>query len=261
MRLKDKVSVITGGSRGIGEAIAKMFGKEGAKIVIADVNEETGNAALEGLKKDGIDAIFVKTDVSSEESVIHLMNEAVNAFGSVDVLVNNAAVSIRKSAEDTSLEEWQKVLGVNLTGAFLCSKYAVPEMRKRERGAIVNVASWHADKTITRFAAYAASKGGMTALTRQMSLDCGKDNIRVNAVLPSTVDTPMLYETMQNLPDPEEAWKQTLDYQPLGRIATADDIAHACLFLASDEAAYVSGHSLRVDGGTYAKVARPLMFD
>lgn len=261
MRLQDKVSVITGGSRGIGEAIAKMFGKEGSKIVIADVNEETGNTAIEGLRASGIEAIFVKTDVSNEESVINLMNEAVNAFGSVDVLVNNAAVSIRKSAEDTSFEEWQKVLGVNLNGAFLCSKYAVPEMRKRERGAIVNVASWHADKTITRFAAYAASKGGMTALTRQMALDCGKDNIRVNAVLPSTVDTPMLYETMQNLPDPEEAWKQTLDYQPLGRIATADDIAHACLFLASDEAAYVSGHSLRVDGGTYVKVARPLMFD
>lgn len=101
----------------------------------------------------------------------------------------------------------------------------------------------------------------MTALTRQMALDCGANNIRVNAVLPSTVDTPMLYETMKNLPNPDEAWKQTLDFQPLGRIATAEDISYACLYLASDEAGYVSGHSLRVDGGTYVKVARPLMFD
>src|SRR5699024_6260661 len=115
-----------------------------------------------------------------------------------------------------------KILGVNLNGPFLCSKYAVPEMRKRGSGAIVNIASWHADKTITRFAAYASSKGGMTALTRQMALDCGKDNIRVNAVLPSTVDTPMFYETLNKLPDPDKAFKETMDYQPLGRIGTAE---------------------------------------
>lgn len=261
MRLKDKVAIITGGSRGIGEAIAQMYGKHGAKVVIADVNEETGAEALEALKANQIEALFVKTDVSDEDSVINLINTTVDHFGGLDILVNNAAVSVRKSAKETSFSEWQKVIGVNLTGAFLCSKYAVEQMEKRKSGAIVNVASWHADKTITRFAAYAASKGGMTALTRQMALDCGAHNIRVNAVLPSTVDTPMLYETMKNLPDPDEAWKQTLDYQPLGRIATADDIAYACLYLASDESGYVSGHSLRVDGGTYVKVARPLMFD
>jgi len=261
VRLNDKVSVITGASQGIGYAVAKMFGNEGSKIVIADLNEESGLEAEKALQESGIDALFVKTDVSNEDNVINLINKTVERFNKIDILVNNAATTIRKSAVDTSLEEWNKVLGVNLTGAFLCSKYAVKEMQKQNSGAIVNVASWHADKTITRFAAYAASKGGMTALTRQMALDCGANNIRVNAVLPSTVDTPMLYETMQNLPDPDEAWKQTLDFQPLGRIATAEDIAYACLYLASDEAGYVSGHSLRVDGGTYVKVARPLMFD
>lgn len=261
MRLKDKVSVITGASQGIGYAVAKMFGNEGSKVVIADLNEELGLKAEKELKELGIEALFVKTDVAIEESVINLMNKTVDQFKRIDILVNNAAATIRKSAADTSLEEWNKILGVNLTGAFLCSKYAVKEMEKQNVGAIVNMASWHADKTITRFAAYAASKGGMTALTRQMALDCGANNIRVNAVLPSTVDTPMLYETMNNLPEPDEAWKQTLDFQPLGRIATADDIAYACLYLASDEAGYVSGHSLRVDGGTYVKVARPLMFD
>lgn len=261
MRLKDKVSVITGGSQGIGEAIATMFGNHGSKIVIADVNEEVGKQAVEKLKENDIEALFVKTDVSDEDQVINLVKSTVETFGGLDILVNNAAVTMRKSAVDTTLEEWKKVIDVNLTGAFLCSKYAVPEMQKQESGSIINIASWHADKTITRFAAYAAAKGGMTALTRQMALDCGKDNIRVNAVLPSTVDTPMLYETMNNLPDPDEAWKQTIDYQPMGRIATADDIAYAALYLASDESGYVSGHSLRVDGGTYVKVARPLMFD
>lgn len=261
MRLKDKVTIITGGSQGIGEQIGHTFGEQGAKIVIADINEELGQDAIKKLKEKNIEAIFVQTNVSSEEAVVNLINQTIERFGGIDILVNNAAANIRKSAEETSFEEWRHVYGVNIDGPFLCSKYAVPEMRKRGGGAIVNIASWHADKTITRFAAYASSKGALTALTRQMALDCGKDNIRVNAVLPSSVDTPMFYVTLDALPDPEKALKETLDYQPLGRLGTAEDIANAALFLASDEAAYVSGHSLRVDGGTYVKVARPLIFD
>ncbi|TQR13771.1 SDR family oxidoreductase [Psychrobacillus soli] len=261
MRLKEKVTIITGGSQGIGEATAKKLGEHGSKIVIADIDKETGLKTVRDLQAQGIEAIFWKTDVSNEQDVQDLMHVTVEQFGGVDALVNNAAATIRKSVQDTSLEEWQKVINVNLTGAFLCSKYAIPKMEKRGGGAIVNMASWHAYRTITRFAAYAASKGGMTALTRQMSLDCGPLNIRVNAVCPSTVDTPMLYETFKSLPDPEDAFQQTLDYQPLGRIATGEDIANACLFLISDESNYISGHSLMVDGGTFNKVARPLMFD
>lgn len=261
MRLKDKVAIITGGSQGIGEGIAKKLGEHGAKIIIADINEETGATALEALTSAGIESIFVKTDVSNEESVIHMIQNAVQQFGGIDILINNAAVVLRKSAVDTSFDEWQKVIGVNLTGAFLCSKYAIPEIEKRGGGAIVNIASWHAEKTITRLAAYAASKGGMTALTRQMSLDCGPLNIRVNAVCPSTVDTPMLQHTFAGLDDPEAAFKQTLAFQPLGRIGTIEDIANACLFMVSDEASYVSGQTLMVDGAAIAKIARPLMFD
>lgn len=261
MRLKDKVSIITGGSQGIGEATAKKLGEHGSRVVIADINEEIGLQAVEKLRSNDIDAIFIKTDVSNEENVKSLINETVNHFGGLDSLVNNAAATMRKSVVDTSLEEWKKVIDVNLTGTFLCSKYAIPEISKRGGGSIVNMASWHAYRTITRFAAYAASKGGMTALTRQMALDCGPLNIRVNAVCPSTVDTPMLYESFKSLPDPEEAFKQSLAYQPLGRIATGEDIANACLFLISDESNYVSGHSLMLDGGTFNKVARPLMFD
>ncbi len=261
MRLENKVTIITGGSQGIGEQIAQTFGGNGSKIVIADINEATGREAVAKLEEKDIEVLFVKTDVSNEDSVINLIQSAVNHFGGLDILVNNAAATIRKSAEDTTFEEWRRIIGVNLDGTFLCSKYAVPEMRKRNSGAIVNIASWHADKTITRFAAYASSKGGMTALTRQMALDCGKDNIRVNAVLPSTVDTPMFYETLNGLSDPEKAWEETMAYQPLGRIGTAEDIANAALFLASEDAGYISGHSLRVDGGTYVKVARPLLFD
>ncbi|MGP7817898.1 SDR family NAD(P)-dependent oxidoreductase [Niallia sp. 01092] len=261
MRLKDKVAIVTGGSQGIGEGIARTFGKNGAKIVLADVNEELGAKLVDQLASEGIESIFVKTDVSSEEDVIAVVKAGVERFGGIDLLINNAAINVRKSAVDTSLEEWQKVIGVNLTGAFLCSKYSIPEMEKRGGGAIVNIASWHAEKTITRLAAYAASKGGMTALTRQMALDCGPKNIRVNAVCPSTVKTPLLDLTFASLPDPEEAFKQTLEFQPFGRIGTVDDIANACLFMCSDEATYVSGQTLMVDGAAINKIARPLMFD
>ncbi|TSB47296.1 SDR family NAD(P)-dependent oxidoreductase [Alkalicoccobacillus porphyridii] len=261
MRLKNKVAIITGGSQGIGEGIARTFSREGAKVVIADVNSEQGDKLVQELMEAGRDAHFVETDVSQESQVIELIKEAAATFGGVDILVNNAAVTVRKSVEETSFEEWQQILGVNLTGAFLCSKYAIPEMKQREGGAIVNIASWHAEKTITRLAAYATSKGGLTALTRQMSLDLGPHNIRVNAVCPSTVDTPLLQKTFASLEDPEEAFNQTLEFQPFGRIGTVDDIANACLFMVSDEATYVSGQTLMVDGAAINKIARPLLFD
>lgn len=261
MRLKDKVAIITGGGQGIGAGIAETFGREGAQIVLADVNEATGRQKAKELQTAGVRAIFVHTDVSEEDQVKILIQTAIAEFGGIDILINNAAVTTRKSAVETTFAEWQKVIGVNLTGAFLCSKYAIPEIEKRGGGAIVNIASWHAEKTITRLAAYAASKGGLTALTRQMSLDCAPLNIRVNSVCPSTVDTPLLQKTFASLEDPEEGFRQTLEFQPFGRIGTVEDIANACLFMVSDEAAYVSGQTLMVDGAAINKIARPLMFD
>src|SRR5699024_8156353 len=141
MRLKDKVTIVTGGSRGIGEEIANKFGQHGSKVVIADINEETGLEDLEGLKKKGIEAEFIKTDVANDDSSKNFISLTVCKDGGLDILVNNAALTLRKSAEDTSFEEWQKILGVNLNGAFLCSKYGVTEMKKRESRAIVNIES------------------------------------------------------------------------------------------------------------------------
>lgn len=261
MRLNQKVAIVTGASQGIGEGITRTFAREGARVIVADVNKELGEQLVQELSEARIEAHFVETDVSKEDQVKALIAKTVDIFSGVDILVNNAAVTVRKSVEDTTFEEWQQILGVNLTGAFLCSKYVIPEMKKRGGGAIVNIASWHAEKTITRLAAYAASKGGLTALTRQMSLDLGPHNIRVNAVCPSTVDTPLLEKTFASLEDPEEAFNQTLQFQPFGRIGTVDDIANACLFMVSDEASYVSGQTLMVDGAAINKIARPLMFD
>lgn len=207
----------------------------------------------------GIEGIFVKTDVSNEQDVKDMIQAGVQEFGGIDILINNAAISLRKSVLETTLEEWQKVLNINLTGSFLCSKNSIPEMEKRGGGSMVNISSFHADSTITRIAAYAASKGGMTALTRQMALDCGPLNIRVNAVSPGIIESGQLL--WKNYPNPDEALNQSLAFQPLGRIGTIEDVANACLFLASDQASYISGHTLRVDGGVFSKMARPLMFD
>lgn len=174
MRLEGKVAVITGAGQGIGAGIARTFGKEGARIVIAEVNEEAGRDTVQELQNDGVDAIVLQTDVGDEESVQALMKRAVSEYGKIDILVNNAAINIRKSVTDTSLEEWQNVMNVNLNGPFLCSKYAIPEMQRSGGGSIINIASWHAEKTITRLAAYASAKGGLTASLVRWRLITGK---------------------------------------------------------------------------------------
>ena len=261
MRLKDKVAIVTGGSQGIGRGIVKNFAEGGAKVVIADINSETGEQAEIEFKNENLKVAFLKTDVSNENDVKNLMKFTADKFGSIDILVNNAAVNYRKAVHETSLEEWNSLMNVNLTGAFLCSKYAIPEMQKQESASIINIVSWHAETTITRLAAYASAKGGLTALTRQMALDYGKDQIRVNAVGPSTVETPMLEKTFESLDDPEEAMKQSLEFNPMGRFGKVDDIAKACLFFASDDSAFVSGQTMMVDGGQINKVSRPISFD
>ena len=199
MRLKNKVAIVTGGSQGIGRGIVKMFAEEGAKVVIADINSETGELTETELQEENLQVAFCRTDIGNEDDVKELIRFTAGRFGSVDILVNNAAVNYRKAVHETSLEEWNNLMNVNLTGAFLCSKYAIPEMQRQDGGSIINIISWHAETTITRLAAYASAKGGLAALTRQMALDYGKDQIRVNAVGPSTVDTPMLQKTSINL--------------------------------------------------------------
>lgn len=261
MRLEDKVAIVTGGSNGIGRGIAKLFSKEGAKVVVADVDSEAGKQTVKDLENEGTKVYFHQTDISKEEDVKSLINFVRKEFGRLDVLVNNAGINFRKPVHETSLEEWNKLMSINLTGAFLCSKYAIPEMQKQDNASIINMASWHAETTITRLAAYASAKGGLTALTRQMALDYGKDQIRVNAVGPGTVQTPLLEKTFESLENPDEAFKESLEFNPMGRFGTVEDIAKTCLFLASDDSQFVSGQTIYVDGGQINKVSRPITFD
>ncbi len=252
MKLKDKVAIITGAAMGIGKGIAAVFGREGAKLVLADVNTSEGRKTCDELKKLGYEAIFVECDVSKEAPVKALVQAAVEQFGAVHILVNNAGIGFYKTVLETTSEEWDNCLGINLKGAFLCSKYAIPHMQAAGGGAIVNMGSVHSYQNSSREAAYAASKGGILALTRQMAIDFGKDKIRVNCICPGWIYTPNVQRIFDRYEDPASFRQEVEHRQILGRIGTPEDVGEAAAFLASDESSYVTGSSVMVDNGMTA---------
>ncbi|WP_129691868.1 SDR family NAD(P)-dependent oxidoreductase [Gottfriedia acidiceleris] len=246
MRLKDKVAVITGGGSGIGRATAFRFAKEGAKIVIADINEVTGEETLGVIKEQNQDAIFVKTNVAESKSIQNLMKRAVEHFGRIDILFNNAGIGNSEvRSVDLAEEEWNQVIDINLKSVFLGIKYAIPELEKCGNGVIINTASLLGLKGRKYVSAYNASKGGVVLLTQNAALEYGKYNIRVNAIAPGIIDTNIIKEWKND----ERKWPILSRANALGRIGTPDEIASAALFLASDEASFVTGATLSVDGG------------
>lgn len=253
MRLKDRVAIVTGSGMGIGKGIAQVFADEGAKLVLAEVNSEAGDAAAAELSEAGVEVLFVPTDVSNEESVQAMVDRTLDAFGGVDVLVNNAGVGVYLSVLDTSSEDWDRCLDVNLKGVFLCSKYAIPHMQARGGGSIVNIASVHAVATVAGVAPYAASKGGVVALTRNMAIDYGPA-IRVNAICPGWVLTPLIQGIFDSYDDPAAQQKLIEERQVMKRIGRPEDIGFAALYLSSDEASFVTGATLFVDGGLTAQL-------
>ncbi|CAA9234132.1 MAG: 3-oxoacyl-[acyl-carrier protein] reductase [uncultured Chloroflexi bacterium] len=255
--LAGKVALVTGAGRGIGAATARLLATCGAAVVVADVQEQWGAETVAAIQAAGGQATFVRTDVAQDGDAARAVHGACEVFGGLHVLVNNAGTTLRKRLEDTMPDEWDAVLRSNLTGCYLLSRHAIPAIRESGGGSIVHVASWHARASVPRFAAYVAAKGGMVALTRQMALDCGPSGIRVNAVAPGIVDTPRWQGYLEALPAEQRtaARDETLRLQPLGRIGTPRDVANAIAFLASDQAAYVSGATLFVDGGMGARLA------
>ncbi|MEH7402702.1 glucose 1-dehydrogenase [Gottfriedia acidiceleris] len=246
MRLKDKVAVITGGGSGIGRATAIRFAKEGAKIVIADINEVTGEETLGEIKEQNQEAIFVKTNVAESKSIQNLMKRAVEHFGRIDILFNNAGIGNSEvRSVDLAEEEWDQVIDINLKSVFLGIKYAIPELKKSGNGVIINTASLLGLKGRKYVSAYNASKGGVVLLTQNAALEYGKYNIRVNAIAPGIIDTNIIKEWKND----ERKWPILSRANALGRIGTPDEIASAALFLASDEASFVTGATLSVDGG------------
>lgn len=253
MRLKDKVAIVTGAAKGIGWGIAKVMSQEGAKVAVVDWDDTNGEKTAKALREAGGEAIFVKCDVSNEEDVKTMIKKTIDAFGCIDILVNNAGVGVYKSVLDTSGEDWDLCLKVNLKGQFLCSKYAIPYMQAVGKGAIVNISSVHAHATVNGVAPYAASKGGVTALTRNMAIDYGP-TIRVNTIAPGWVLTPLIQSIFDSYDDPAEQQRQVEQRQVMKRIGLPEDIGHAAVFLASDEANFITGTQLFVDGGLTAQL-------
>ncbi|MUG99132.1 glucose 1-dehydrogenase [Scytonema sp. UIC 10036] len=253
MKLKDKVAIVTGGSKGIGWGVSTVFSQEGAKVVIVARNVQDGEQTAEEIRQKGGKATFVQCDVSNEEDVKKMVRTSLDAYGQIDILVNNAGVGIYKSVLDTTNEEWDRCLAIDLKGAFLCSKYVIPQMQTIGKGVIINMSSVHSRATVNGAAPYAASKGGMTALTRNMAIDYGP-SIRVNAISPGWVMTPLIKQLFSSYDNPIEQQHAVEQRQVMKRIGTPEDIGYAATFLASDEASFITGTELFVDGGLTAQL-------
>lgn len=253
MKLKDKVAIVTGGSKGIGLGVATIFVREGAKVAVVARNVEEGKRAAEELCQKGGEAIFVQCDIAEEEEIKAMVQTTLNVYGRIDILVNNAGVGVYKSVLETTSEEWDRCLNIDLKGVFLCSKYIIPHMQTVGKGAIVNMSSVHSHATVNGAAPYSASKGGITALTRNMAIDYSP-TIRVNAISPGWVLTPLIEKLFSSYDNPSEQQRLVEQRQVMKRIGTPEDIGYAAAFLVSDEAAFITGTELFVDGGLTAQL-------
>ena len=248
MRLANKVAIITGSAGGMGQAAAELFTQEGASVVVTDVNVTAGEETVKSIQSAGGTAIFVKANVADENEVKAMVETAIDTFGHVDILYNNAGIMPTDDGSVTDISEaiWDRVLDVNLKSAFLCSKYVVPHMIKQGQGSIVNIASFVAFMGCTvPQDAYTTYKGGLLALTKSLAVQYGRHNIRCNAICPGPIETPLLRALWTS----EEARDLRLNRIPLGRFGEARDIIYMALYLASDESAWTTGAWLMVDGG------------
>jgi NAD(P)-dependent dehydrogenase (short-subunit alcohol dehydrogenase family) len=246
MRLNKKIAIVTGGGSGIGRAAAVRFAKEGATVAVADINSIMGEETVSLIKEAGGEAIFVKTDVADSEQIKQLIQITSNTFGGLHIMFNNAGIGNSEvRSVDLAEEEWDRVVDINLKGVFLGIKYAVPEISKSGGGSIINTSSLLGLKGQKYMAAYNASKAGVVVLTKNAALEYGKYNIRVNAIAPGVIDTKIIENWKQN----DRKWPIISRANALGRIGTPEEVANAVLFLASDEASFITGTTLSVDGG------------
>jgi NAD(P)-dependent dehydrogenase (short-subunit alcohol dehydrogenase family) len=244
MRFKDKVVIVTGGASGIGEASVRAFAREGAKVVIADFADH-GQALADELGADK--ALFIKIDVTDSEAVQAMIAQTVAQFGRLDVMFANAGIAADGPIDELEESAWQRTIDINLGGVYLCDKYAIQQFLKQGGGVIVNCGSIHSHVGKRGVTAYAAAKGGVKLLTQTLGIEYGAKGIRVNAVCPGYIDTPLLSHI------PDDAKEKLVALHPMGRLGRAEEVANAVLFLACDEASFVTGSSLMVDGGYTAQ--------
>lgn len=251
--LKDRVAIVTGGGQGIGAAIAQVFAQNGMKVVIAEIDEEAGIERESILRSSGYDVKFIRTDVSDEGSVRRMVEQTVQFYGGVDVLVNNAAISSTKSIFERTLEEWERVIRVNLTGPYICARHCAEQMIERGGGVIINIASTRAFMSEPDTEPYSASKGGVVALTHSLAISLAKYRIRVVCISPGWIETSR-WKKGSLRKEPE---LRPIDHEqhPAGRVGDPMDIANLCLFLADNEkSGFITGVNFTVDGGMTVKM-------
>jgi len=248
MKLKEKVAIITGAGQGLGKAIALGFSREGAKVLVADIFKEIGGETAQEIKKQGGEASFFQVDISKSDEVQQMVAAAVERYGKVDILVNNAAINTMANSQMITEEVWDRTIAINLTGTFLCSKYAIAEMQKTGGGIIINIASVQGLEGFANSLAYSASKGGVMNLTKCLAIDHARDNIRVNAICPADIETPMLNNLVEQ-EGMEPMKKYMLRKHAMRRFGKPGEIASVAVFLACDDSSYITGENITVDGG------------
>lgn len=248
-RLAGKAAIVTGAAQGIGLGVAKVFAREGAKVVLSDVKAEAGEAEVETIRRHGGEAWFIAADVSDPAAVEKLVADAVDTMGQLDIVVNNAGITVVKTCEESSVEEWDAVMNVNVRSIYLTTRFAVPHMRKRGGGSILNMASVSSFVGQQNTPAYVASKGAVLMLTKALAVDYGHDKITVNCVCPGITDTPLLRYHVRHEEDPDAHLRTRLARVPMGEMLYPKDMGEAAAFLCSDEARGITGASLLVDGG------------
>ena len=254
MRLKNKIAVITGAGSGIGRATAILFAKEGAKVVVTDINDKVGEETIQNIREQGGIGEYYHLDVSEESEVSDVFQKVLDEFGNIDILFNNAGISgTNKPTDELTEKEWNQVIDVNLKGVFLCEKYALRQMKKQKGGSIINNSSIYGIVGAPDVPPYHASKGAIRLLSKTDALIYAKYGIRVNSVHPGFILTPMVENFIKSTPDPEATKKYIDNLHPIGHIGEPDDIAYGVLYLASDEAKFVTGTELIIDGGYTAR--------
>ncbi|TFE29493.1 SDR family NAD(P)-dependent oxidoreductase [Cohnella luojiensis] len=257
MRLKDKITVITGAGSGIGKTTALLFASEGAKVIVNDLSEPNGQATVKEIDQSGGEALFIQADVTNPESVKAMVERIIEKYDRIDVLFNNAGISGVGALHELELDVWERVMKVNVNGVFLPSKYIVPHMIEKKCGSIINMSSCIAEIGLAKRAVYSATKGAVLALTKSMQVDYAAYGIRVNALLPGTILTPFVENYLKTAyDDPEKALEGIKKRQLSGELGRPIDVAYAALYLASDESKFMMGSPLYIDGGaTFGKDA------
>ena len=247
-KLADRVAIVTGSGGGIGKGIALLFAREGAKVIVVN-RSETGNQTVEEIKETGGMARWIPTDVGKSQQVQEMVAETINAFGKIDILVNNAAVQHLYPLWELPEELFEEMLRTNLGGYFHCAKYTIPHMIAQKKGVILNISSNLAYRALPSFAGYSTTKGGIVSMSRTLALECAPYGIRVNCICPGSTITPIMETVLKTFKEPDEVLKAAAQLMPAGRLAIPEDVAKLALFLASDESEMLFGTSVVIDGG------------